>query len=261
MINFHDGNYPRQQTESNTAPWNDFNNPGHQNNAGRNDGQQMNNFPPPWVLNQRQHDSCEDKNSDCSGKEMYCHGNHAAWMNTNCQRTCGKCLSGSPPPWEQPKNSCEDKHSDCSGKEMYCHGNNAAWMNVNCQRTCGKCLSRLPIDCKWSEWTKQGYCSKSCGDGSQVFTRTILVASQNGGQPCVGQMRKTEPCYLQNCPDVVDCQWSEWQSGSCSRTCGRGVQMNFRTERVQAQNGGSPCFGSGSKWEHCNLQDCPVLGK
>ena len=106
VINFHDGNYPRQQIESNTAPWNDFNNPGHQNNAGRNDGQQMNNFPPippPWVLNQRQHRSCEDKHSDCSGKDMHCYGNHAAWMNTNCQRTCGNCLSGSPPPWNNQR--------------------------------------------------------------------------------------------------------------------------------------------------------------
>ena len=68
--------------------------------------------------------------------------------------------------------------------------------------------------------------------------------------------RKTEDCYIQDCP--VDCQWSEWHYGSCSRSCGNGEQIILRTESVRAQNGGRPCFGSGSKTEHCNIQDCPV---
>ena len=37
---------------------------------------------------------CEDKHIFCAGIEMYCHEENVDWMNKNCQKTCGKCLSG-----------------------------------------------------------------------------------------------------------------------------------------------------------------------
>ena len=61
----------------------------------------MNDDLPPWAWNNdnsvHDHDYqspqhiCEDKHSDCAGKEMYCNGNGADWMNKNCQKTCKKC--------------------------------------------------------------------------------------------------------------------------------------------------------------------------
>ena len=87
------------------------------------------------------------------------------------------------------------------------------------------------------------------------------MKAQNGGKPCFGDGTKTEYCNIQDCPVVVvDCQWSVWNFyGSCSRTCGGGVRVISRTERVKAQNGGKPCFGDGTKTEHCNIQDCPIV--
>ena len=148
---------------------------------------------------------------------------------------------------------------------MLCHGAHAEWMNTNCPRTCGKCNNKPflpperlhPVDCQWSPWTKQGDCSRSCGNGAQVFTRTKFHAT-DGGQNCVGRTTKTELCYIQDCPVVVDCQWSEWQYGPCSKTCGKGVKVIFRTEKVKPLNGGRPCFGDGTKTELCNIQDCRI---
>ena len=146
---------------------------------------------------------------------------------------------------------------------MYCHGENSEWMYKNCQGTCGKCyggqqFNRPVVDCQWSPWTKQGNCSRSCGNGTQVFTRLKLVESKNGGHNCVGRITKHEHCNIQECPVVVDCQWSEWQYSPCSKTCGSGVKVISRTEKVKALNGGRPCFGDGTKTELCNIQDCPI---
>ena len=190
-------------------------------------------------------------------------------MITNCQRTCGKCNNNPslPPERLQQEHICEDKSGDCAENKKYCYGKNSEWMYTNCQRTCGKCHNNpsllsgrsQPVDCQWSPWKKQGYCSRSCGDGIQVFTRFKLVESKNGGKTCFGDETKTEHCYIQDCPVVVDCQWSEWQHGPCSKTCGSGVKVISRTEIVKAQNGGKPCIGDGTKTEHCNIQDCPIV--
>ena len=57
----------------------------------------MNDDIPPWLLHGSQPPPlqiCEDKRNDCGGKEMYCHGGNEDWMNKNCPKTCGKCLTG-----------------------------------------------------------------------------------------------------------------------------------------------------------------------
>ena len=61
----------------------------------------MNDDLPPWSNpglapwnSQPPLQICKDIRSDCAGKEMYCHGGSADWMNKNCKKTCGKCLSG-----------------------------------------------------------------------------------------------------------------------------------------------------------------------
>ena len=56
------------------------------------------------------------------------------------------------------------------------------------------------VDCQWSDWSKTGSCSKSCGRGTQNFERTKLVESQNGGQLCTGSHTQSEHCNTQDCP-------------------------------------------------------------
>ena len=56
------------------------------------------------------------------------------------------------------------------------------------------------MDCQWSDWSKSGECTKSCGGGTQYFERTIIVTPQNGGQSCTGNPSKSEICNNYDCP-------------------------------------------------------------
>ena len=53
-----------------------------------------------------------------------------------------------------------------------------------------------------------------------------------------------------------NCEWNEWQSGSCSETCGEGTRTNTRTKKVTESNGGT-CEGDLDQQETCNVQECP----
>lgn len=61
----------------------------------------------------------------------------------------------------------------------------------------------------------------------------------------------------------VDGGWAKWAPyGTCSRTCGGGVQLAKRecTNPVPA-NGGSYCEGVRVKYRSCNLEPCSAAGK
>ncbi|CAL8268628.1 unnamed protein product [Merluccius merluccius] len=55
--------------------------------------------------------------------------------------------------------------------------------------------------------------------------------------------------------------WGSWSAfGSCSRTCGGGVQ--YRTRRCtspQPANGGRPCIGNHFEFQLCSLAECPAF--
>ncbi|XP_041864822.1 A disintegrin and metalloproteinase with thrombospondin motifs 2-like isoform X2 [Melanotaenia boesemani] len=58
-----------------------------------------------------------------------------------------------------------------------------------------------------------------------------------------------------------DGSWGTWSSyGSCSRTCGSGIQ--FRTRRCDnppPANGGRSCFGNSYEFQLCSTENCPPL--
>ena len=57
----------------------------------------------------------------------------------------------------------------------------------------------------------------------------------------------------------VDGRWSEWQVwGTCSKSCGGGVQKRIRgcTNPAPA-NGGRDCVGELEQTQACNLNACP----
>ena len=228
------------------------------------------------------------KTEHCNTQGCPVHCQWSEWHYGSCSKTCGtgvvvisrtekvKALNGGKP---------------CFGdrtRTKYCN------------------IQECAVDCQWSAWYKEGECTGSCnggiqgqfnnygsqigqqigrkkrsaqfnnwgsqigqqisggygggwggsGGGTQVFTRTQIVKAQNGGKPCFGDGTKTEHCNFHGCP--IDCQWSEWHYGPCSKTCGSGGKVISRTEKVKAQNGGKPCFGDGTKTEYCNIQDCVV---
>uniref|UniRef100_A0A667ZK10 ADAM metallopeptidase with thrombospondin type 1 motif, 15a n=1 Tax=Myripristis murdjan TaxID=586833 RepID=A0A667ZK10_9TELE len=81
-----------------------------------------------------------------------------------------------------------------------------------------------------------------CGDG-QVCIRGVCTDKQES----------------QN----VDGRWGKWGPfGSCSRTCGGGVQLSKREcNNPVPSNGGKYCQGVRVKYRSCNLNHCPDTGK
>ena len=61
---------------------------------------------------------------------------------------------------------------------------------------------------------------------------------------------------IYRCLVPIDCEWSDWQIGECSQTCGGGARTDSTTKRTEEVNGGT-CEGSTTKHEVCNMQDCP----
>ena len=108
-------------------------------------------------------------------------------------------------------------------------------------------------------------------------TRSKTVEEANGGV-CDDQFSVTEVCNTDICPgtkilfsycqiwwvlcllhlkDVaVNCQWSAWNSGSCSETCGSGVLTKTRNKTVLEAHGGA-CSGESTATETCNIISCP----
>lgn len=82
-----------------------------------------------------------------------------------------------------------------------------------------------------------------CGDG-QVCDRGV----------CSDKQAQSEK---------VDGRWGNWgQFGSCSRTCGGGVQLSKREcNNPTPSHGGKYCQGVRVKYRSCNLNRCPDTGK
>ena len=55
---------------------------------------------------------------------------------------------------------------------------------------------------------------------------------------------------------LVDCSWSEWTIGQCSKTCGGGKRTNNRLKSVEASFGGKPCIGGPNITVPCNTEKC-----
>ena len=55
---------------------------------------------------------------------------------------------------------------------------------------------------------------------------------------------------------VVDCEWSDWQIGQCSLSCGGGTRTNIRLKTSEEKNGGI-CEGEPWVQEDCNSKGCP----
>ncbi|XP_012928110.1 adhesion G protein-coupled receptor B3 isoform X4 [Heterocephalus glaber] len=104
---------------------------------------------------------------------------------------------------------------------------------------------------EWSQWST---CSVTCGQGSQVRTRTCVSPY---GTHCSGPLRESRVCNnTALCP--VHGVWEEWSPWSlCSFTCGRGQRTRTRS-CTPPQYGGRPCEGPETHHKPCNIALCPA---
>lgn len=85
------------------------------------------------------------------------------------------------------------------------------------------------VDCKYSDWGTWGTCS-TC-DGQQSRVRNIETEPQSGGLDCLLQaLTETRKCPRTCGQTLYYCVWNDWTewSGTCSTTCGAGVEQRSR---------------------------------
>ncbi|XP_033925135.1 adhesion G protein-coupled receptor B2 isoform X2 [Melopsittacus undulatus] len=108
---------------------------------------------------------------------------------------------------------------------------------------------------EWSQWS---VCSLTCGQGSQVRTRSCV--SSPYGTLCSGLLRETRTCNnTATCP--VEGQWLEWGAWSrCSVTCANGTQQRTRRCSLSA-HGWAECHGAHADARECSNPTCPTDSK
>ncbi|XP_078493462.1 uncharacterized protein LOC100175030 [Ciona intestinalis] len=124
---------------------------------------------------------------------------------------------------------------------MTCRGSNAERELCNTE-TC-------PV---WGQWSRFDKCSKTCGSGRKMRTRTCVSGI------CRGRKFDVVSCNYQPCP-----YWSQWSSYTCcSVTCG----PNGTKERTRAcRHGGyrrapfmNSCVGEWREQTNCSMHPCNV---
>jgi len=115
-------------------------------------------------------------------------------------------------------------------------------------------------DCEVTNWQEED-CSVSCGGGTSVKTRKIVVHPIGNGMKCP-PLQALMSCNMDPCP--VDCVLGDWSGWStCSAECSGGVMERSRNIQVDPLHGGTPCeeteeeqaCGMASCDEDCKLSD------
>ncbi|TNM93109.1 hypothetical protein fugu_018511 [Takifugu bimaculatus] len=152
-----------------------------------------------------------------------------------CSSTCGRGYRDRTRTCKMPKNGGEP----CRGptrQTKFCN------------------IAVCPVDGNWNEWSTWSACSATCSNGTRQRTRECNGPSY-GGSECHGSWKETVNCFLKDCP--VDGRWHAWSSwGSCSKTCGGGIQQRQRVCKGPFF-GGEPCPGEKGEHKRCNERRCP----
>ncbi|XP_048118219.1 ADAMTS-like protein 5 isoform X2 [Alosa alosa] len=89
---------------------------------------------------------------------------------------------------------------------------------------------------EWSGWSGWSVCSRSCGGGASVRTRTCITRNPVGG-PCVGDSRQYKICNTKECP-VGEMDFREMQ---CKAFDDRPVTSGSRYKWTTFHGGSDPC--------------------
>jgi hypothetical protein len=113
-----------------------------------------------------------------------------------------------------------------------------------------------PVNCVVSAWTAFGPCSKTCGSGTRVRTRSITQKNLHNGATVCPSLSELQVCSSEPC--ALDCQVTTYGAWStCTASCGSGSQTRARTVTRVASHGGAACPPLQAT-RSCNTFDCPM---
>merc|ERR1719428_1057670 len=120
-------------------------------------------------------------------------------------------------------------------------------------------LQPCPIACVVGDWSGFSVCSKDCGGGIQVRSRSVQVEPEHGGEPC-GDLQEQQECNVEACdrPCELDPLWSEWSE--CSKECDYGYIVRYKQVAREAGPAGEcpgPFDDPRMQAAYCNIQECP----
>jgi hypothetical protein len=170
-------------------------------------------------------------------------GGWTAWGESACSKECGggtKTLT----------RSCSNPAPSCGGQN--CQGESSKTEACNTQ----SCQTCTPVNGGWSAWTA-GACSKTCGGGSMVSTRTCTSPAPScGGADCSGEPSKTEVCNPEPCSGgALPLGTSVYADGG---TVIKGTVPSGITKMIVqlwggGGGGGAPGLGGGAGWVHASV--------
>ena len=63
-----------------------------------------------------------------------------------------------------------------------------------------------PVHGGWASWSVSRSCSVTCGNGTEIISRSCTNPTPNhGGTPCQGASTKEQTCVLKPCPSKYAC--------------------------------------------------------
>ncbi|XP_032223331.2 SCO-spondin isoform X3 [Nematostella vectensis] len=182
----------------------------------------------------------------CNTMDCRVDGKWSSWSSwQTCSRTCGGGM-------RKRTRSCTNPAPKGGGRG--CYGRSSE------QQICNRQSCR--VDGKWSSWSSWQTCSRTCGGGAQMRTRTCTnPAPIGGGRSCYGSSTDKQSCNPIPCR--VDGKWSSWSSWKpCSRSCGGGYRRRTRTcSNPSPMHGGRRCYGRKYEYTRCNIQSCRIDGQ
>ena len=113
-----------------------------------------------------------------------------------------------------------------------------------------------PVHCAMSAFSGWSGCSKSCGSGTMLRRRAILVDADFNGTPCK-HTEESKTCNEDACAaDCVVASWGAWSD--CTLTCGSGgVQKRTRWIKTHQDHGGNACPTT-KEQRACAERPCPI---
>lgn len=115
------------------------------------------------------------------------------------------------------------------------------------------------VDGQWTEWSPWNACSRTCGRGTHVSTRSCTNPPPGrGGEKCNGDHMKTKSCNGPDC-GASWTAWSEWSE--CSKTCSSGIEVRTRScQHSLTGLSGDSCIGSPQGRRICTRDPCSIDG-